>query len=196
MLGLNLDKRKVILPAVSLSIILMLSGCGTGGGNGNGNTGGNGNSPSDPSTSNPTSTGTPTPTPTPTEDVPDEHGDHTDITEDQQASAAAYTESFVNTLVNKDLSTEAWRAAVIPNLYSDEMKELYSTLDPYSIPFCTAVEDVEIGAINTFSVVYKVQFVDTLSFMAVEVEDVSANFDGSAYQVVKMDTKMKDDGGC
>jgi len=191
MLGQKLGKYGI---ASSVVLVLLLTGCTGGGGNNNGNDGDDGDNGGTSSTPTPTPTSTPT-TPPPLNGEDGEHS-HDEISEEQETKGAAYAESFVTTLINKDLSTEAWRAAVIPNLYSDELKELYSTLDPYAIPFCTAVGEVEVGAINTFSVVYKVQFVDTNSFMAIEIEDVSANYDGSAYQVVKMDTKMKDDGGC
>jgi len=149
---------------------------------------------------------TPTPTPIPSSPSDDENeendpiegdvGDHEHSSEEQIASASLFVKSFVGDLTNRELSPEEWRDAVVPFLYSNDMKELYSTLDANSVPFCTAVGSVELGALGTFSNTFSVYFKDSTSKLIIEVMDMSEMNDGSNYMVLNMNPVMNDSGGC
>jgi len=192
MLGIKITGANGLRFMVAGALILSLAGC-TGGGNTPQPGGGGSDVPGDNGgTSAPIA---PTPTPT-VEPDPEGNHEHAEVTADDVAGEKAFVQTFATDLTNRNLTTEQWRAAVTPKLYDETMKELYSTLDPYSVPFCAAVEQVELDSVSTFSATFVVHFKNSTSTLIVDAMDVSANFDGSDYKVLQMNPIMRDDGGC
>lgn len=123
-------------------------------------------------------------------------GEHGEGNAEDEAQAEAAAREFASNLVNRTLTTEQWRAVIIPKLYDSEMKELYSQLDPWSIPFCTAVRSVDVNSYGTFSYGIRVYFQDSASVLILEVMDVSSVPGAKDFQIINMNNNMVDSGGC
>lgn len=183
-----------------VALSLALSGCSMGSvGYDKSNDTGSHYSTDDPSPTDTTQpTGTPSSTPTPTPSPSDggsgtvSDGGNVDI-----AGSTSFTNNFAQILTNRKLTTQQWRAAVIPLLYDEDMKQLYAEQDAYKIPFCSAVSKVDIGAASTVTYTMVVSFANSDSKLDINIVQTGTDANGkSEYAVSQIDTEMKDSGGC
>lgn len=157
------------------------------------------NTPSATSTPKPSATSKPTPgsTKAPTSAAtapPNDNDDQTDPAAEK--AATAFITTFAKDFTNHNLSTDAWRAAVVPKLYDKDTQELYKKLDPYSIHFCAPISDVEVSAVTTFTSTYTIDFKGSTSTLVFQVMSYGNAKDANSYKVISMDSVMTDTGGC